>query len=225
MEDNNILTAERSLQIITEQIERSRQMVAKDTGELLYISGLCMICIAILIGLCIYFTGNMAFYIMYILLPAIIYGADRFVKRNKPQVPVSFVGYLVDKTWYTFGTFALLYFVLFNLYPFVMGQQSAENLLQLNITPFRTIILLMGMTIAINGHILKQKWMVVFGIFSGIGGFVWEMFNMTQGLLGWLGLDTSDKGIAYGTHQHRRSRVPLHQGANRGYIRQPKCAD
>ena len=198
MEDNNILTAERSLQIITEQIERSRQMVAKDTGELLYISGLCMICIAILIGLCIYFTGNMAFYIMYILLPAIIYGADRFVKRNKPQVPVSFVGYLVDKTWYTFGTFALLYFVLFNLYPFVMGQQSAENLLQLNITPFRTIILLMGMTIAINGHILKQKWMVVFGIFSGIGGFVWEMFNMTQGLLGWLGLDTSDKGIAYG---------------------------
>ena len=198
MEDNNILTAERSLEIITEQIERSRQMVAKDTGELLYISGLCMICIAILIGLCIYFTGNMAFYIMYILLPAIIYGADRFVKRNKPQVPVSFVGYLVDKTWYTFGTFALLYFVLFNLYPFVMGQQSAENLLQLNITPFRTIILLMGMTIAINGHILKQKWMVVFGIFSGIGGFVWEMFNMTQGLLGWLGLDTSDKGIAYG---------------------------
>lgn len=198
MEEKKNLTAERSLEIITEQIERSRQMVAKDTGELLYISGLCMIGVAILIGLCIYFTGNMAFYIMYILLPAIIYVADRFVKRNKPQVPVGFVGYLVDKTWYTFGTFALLYFVLFNLYPFVMGQQSTENLLQLNITPFRTIILLMGMTIAINGHILKQKWMVVFGILSGIGGFVWEMFNMTQGLLGWLGLDTSDKGIAYG---------------------------
>ena len=198
MDENNNLTAERSLEIITEQIERSRRIVAKDTGELLFISGLCMIVIAILIGFCIYFTGNMAFYIMYILLPALIWGADRYMKRNRPQTPVGLVGYLVDKTWHTFGTFALLYFVLFNLYPFVMGQQSTENLLQLNITPFRTIILLMGMAIAINGHILKSRWMTAFGILSGIGGFAWEMFNMTQGLLGWMGLDTSEKGIAYG---------------------------
>ena len=155
MEENNNLTAERSLEIITEQIERSRRIVAKDTGELLFISGLCMIVIAILIGFCIYFTGNMAFYIMYILLPALIWGADRY-------------------------------------------KQSTENLLQLNITPFRTIILLMGMAIAINGHILKSRWMTAFGILSGIGGFAWEMFNMTQGLLGWMGLDTSEKGIAYG---------------------------
>ena len=28
--------------------------------------------------------------------------------------------------------------------------------------------------------------------------YVAEMFNMTQGLLGWMGLDTSEKGIAYG---------------------------
>ena len=40
MEENNNLTAERSLEIITEQIERSRRIVAKDTGELLFISGL-----------------------------------------------------------------------------------------------------------------------------------------------------------------------------------------
>ncbi len=198
MEERNNLTAERSLEIITEQIERSRQMVAKGTGELLYISGLSMIGMAILIGLCIYYTGNMSFYVMYILLPAIIWGADRLAKRNKPQAPVSYVGYLVDKSWHTFGTFALLYFVLFNLYPFVMGQQSTENLLQLNITPFRTILLLMGMTIAINGYILKQKWMVVCGIFGGIAGFVWELFNMTQNLLAWMGADASEKGITYG---------------------------
>lgn len=198
MEEKENLTAERSLEIITEQIERSRKMVAKDTGELLFIAGLSMIGIAVLIGFCIYFTGNLACYIMYILLPALIYVVDLYVKRNKPQAPTGFVGYLVDKTWHTFGTFALLYFVLFNMYPFVMGQQSTENLLQLNITPFRTILLLMGMTIAINGHILKSRWMVFFGILSGIGGFVWEMFNMTQGLLGWMGIDTSEKSIAYG---------------------------
>ena len=79
-----------------------------------------------------------------------------------------------------------------------MGHQSTENLLQLNITPFRTILLLMGMTIAINGYILKSKWMVVCGIFGGIAGYVWELFNMTQALLTWMGADASEKGIAYG---------------------------
>ena len=198
MEEKDNMTAKRSLEIITEQIERSRQMVAKDTGELLFISGLCTLGMAILVGCIIYFTGNMAYYIMYILLPFIIYVANLLAKRNKPQVPVSFVGYLVDKTWHTFGTFALLYFVLFNLYPFVTGQESTENLLHLDIAPFRTILLLMGMTIAINGHILKSKWMVVCGIFGGIAGFAWELFNMTQGLLNWMGTDASEKGIAYG---------------------------
>lgn len=198
MEENNNMTAERSLEIITEQIERSRQIVAKDTGELLYISGLCIIGISILVGLCIYFTTNMAFYILYILLPAIIYGANRFVKRNKPQAPVSFIGYLVDKTWHTFGTFAILLFVLVSLFPFVTGQEGPEILQHLNIAPFRTILLLMGMTIAITGYILKKKWMIVCGIFGGIAGFEWESFNMTQNLLTWLGADTSENGIAYG---------------------------
>ena len=43
MEDNNILTAERSLEIITEQIERSRKSVSEDVGMSLFISGLCII--------------------------------------------------------------------------------------------------------------------------------------------------------------------------------------
>ena len=198
MEENSNLTAERSLEIITEQIERSRQILAKDTGNMLFFSGLCTIGIAILVGLCIYFTGNMAYYILYILLPAIIYAVNLYANRNNPKAPVSFVGYLVDKTWHTFGTFALLYFVLFNLYPYVTGHESPENLLHLNIAPFRTILLLMGMTIAINGHILKSKWMVVCGIFGGIAGYVWELFNMTQNLLTWMGADASENGIAYG---------------------------
>ena len=198
MEENSNLTAERSLKIITEQIERSRKILAKDTGNMLFFSGLCTIGIAILVGLCIYFTANMAYYILYILLPAVIFGVNFYIKRNNPKAPVSFVGYLVDKTWHTFGTFALLYFVLFNLYPYVTGHESPENLLHLDIAPFRTILLLMGMTIAINGHILKSKWMVVCGIFGGIAGYVWELFNMTQNLLTWMGADASVNGIAYG---------------------------
>ena len=35
------MTAERSLEIITEQIAQSRKAVSKDVGQSLYVSGLC----------------------------------------------------------------------------------------------------------------------------------------------------------------------------------------
>ena len=99
MEEKENMTAERSLKIITEQIERSRQSVSKDTGFSLFISGLCIISIAILTSICAYFTCNSAFYLLYVLIPILIIGIDRYVKRNQPKVPVSLVGSMVDKTF------------------------------------------------------------------------------------------------------------------------------
>ena len=49
MEENNNMTAERSLAIITEQIERSRRAVSKSTGQSLYISGLCTMAMAVIV--------------------------------------------------------------------------------------------------------------------------------------------------------------------------------
>ena len=188
MEENINLTAERSLEIITEQITRSRQVVAKDTGESLYISGICTMGMALLIGLCIFLTGRMDFYLLYMVLPVVIYFADRYAKRNKPKVPASFVGYMVDKTWQTFGIFALSFFVFGILYNYLMRQtETTEVYLRLMVHPFRIILLLMGMAITINGYILKSRWMVVCGVIGGIGGFVWESFYVTQTLVGWLG--------------------------------------
>jgi len=62
MEENSNMTAERSLEIITEQIERSRKEVGKDTGLSLYVSGICTMGMALLIGILIYLTSNTAWY-------------------------------------------------------------------------------------------------------------------------------------------------------------------
>ncbi len=200
MEEKSNLTAERSLEIITEQIERSRQAVAKNTGQTLYISGLCMVGWSLLIGLCIYFTGNLAFYLLYILLPLIIYVVDRYAKRNRSKVPESLVGNMVDKTWQTFGIFVLSYFVLANLYNALMSHESPEVYMRLQISPLRTILLLMGMAITINGYILKSRWLVWCGIIGGIGGFFWESFHMTQMLVGRFGdyTNANYRGITHG---------------------------
>lgn len=181
MEEKDNLTAERSLEIITEQIERSRRVVAKDAGLSLYVAGLCTMGMALLIGLCIYFTANMAFFLLYITLPVVIYFADRFAKRNQTKVPASFVGTMVNKTWQTFGIFVLSFFVFVNLYNILMGHtESPEVYSRLVIHPFRIILLLMGMAITMNGYILKSRWLVWCGIVGGIGGFIWESFYVTQ---------------------------------------------
>ena len=201
MEEKSNMTAERSLEIITEQIERSRQMVAKKTGHSLYIAGLCTMCMALIIGVCILLSGNTAFYLLYVILPIIIYGVDRYVNRNKPKVPDSFVSQMVDKTWQTFGIFVALFFVFVILYNLLMSHtESPEVYTRLVVHPFRIILLLFGMAITINGYILKSRWMVICGIIGGIGGFAWESFYVTQTLVGWLGNYTNSNycGIVFG---------------------------
>ena len=69
MEEKNNMTAERSLEIITEQIERSRQSVSKDVGMSLFIAGLCIIGVAFVTSICTLLTGNMAFHLLYVLIP------------------------------------------------------------------------------------------------------------------------------------------------------------
>ena len=80
------MTAERSLEIITKQIERNRKSVSKDTGLSLFISGLCIIGIAILTSICAVLTGNMAFHLLYVLIPVLVIGIERYVKRCEGEL-------------------------------------------------------------------------------------------------------------------------------------------
>ena len=190
MEENINMTAERSLEIITQQIERSRKSVSEDVGMSLFISGLCIIGIAFVTCIGALLTGNMAFHLLYVLVPVLVIGIERYVKRNKPKAPTSFIGTMVDKTWQTFGIFVLTFFVLSILFNRLMLHDAlvADNMqvyFQNRISPVRIILLMMGMAVTINGYTLKSKWMVWCGIIGGIGGFFWESFCVTQTLLAW----------------------------------------
>ena len=182
------MTAERSLEIITEQIERSRKSVSEDVAMSLFIAGLCIIGVAIITILCALLTGNMAFHLLYGLIPIFVIGIERYIKRGKPKVPDSLIGTMVDKTWQTFGIFALAFFILSLLFNRLMLHDAivADNIqvyFQNHVSPVRIILLMMGMAVTINGYTLKSKWMVWCGIIGGIGGFFWESFGVTQMLL------------------------------------------
>ena len=187
MEETMNLTAERSLEIITEQIERSRKSVSEDVGMTLLSSGLCIVGVAIIVSIGALLTHNWVFYLLYMLIPIFIWAIERHVKRNKPKVPASVISNMVDKTWQTFGIFVVAFFVLTILFNNLMfyDAQVADNMqvyFQNRINPVRIILLLMGMAVTINGYILKSKWMVWCGIIGGLGGFFWEAFRITDTL-------------------------------------------
>ena len=170
MEENANLTAERSLEIITEQIERSRNVVAKDTGQLLCLSGLATMGTAVIVALVDGLSGFPTGHLLWLVLPIIIWLIMRIHDRKRVQAPVSLVGTLVGKTWWTFGgivigfyLFALIWnFLVMRLYDDLATATQAR----VAITP--VIILLMGMAVAITGHILKRRWLVLFGIIGGL---------------------------------------------------------
>ena len=110
-----------------------------------------------------------------------ILGIDNYIKKDKPKAPVSLVGSMVDKTWQTFGIFALSFCVFAVLFNFFMGRiNTPEMYARFAIHPFRIILLLMGMAITINGYILKSRWLIWCGIIGGIGGFIWQTFGVAD---------------------------------------------
>ncbi len=170
MEGNANLTAERSLEIITEQIERSRIVVAKDTGQLLYLSGLATMGTAIIVALVNGLSASPMGQLLWLVLPFIIWGIKRIHDNKQVQAPVSLVGTLVCKTWWSFG-YIVIGFYLFALIWNILVLRLYDNLTtatqaMVAITP--VIILLMGMAVAITGHILKRRWLVLFGILGGL---------------------------------------------------------
>lgn len=186
MEEEFGLTPARSLEIIQEQIERSRKSVSKDVGKSLIIASLCLIGVAIVASICLVLFHK-DFDLLYLLVPVLIIGINRYISRNTPKVPANPIRSMVDKTWLTFGIFAFSVYILSVLFNEMQLRSAlaADNMqvyFQNRINPVQIILLLMGMSVTVNGFILKNRWMVWCGILGGIGGFFWESFCLTETL-------------------------------------------
>ena len=165
MEEKSNMTAERSLEIISEQIAQTRHAVSKITGEALYVAGLCTMATAVVIAIINSVSETPFGNLLWLLLPVVIKQSSRNI--YKTPAPESLIGTLVGKTWLTFAVFSLTYFVIAHIWNFVMirfySQMPAS---QLPIS--MVIVLFMGMAVTITGYILKKKWLVWAGIVGGL---------------------------------------------------------
>jgi len=188
MEENSNMTAERSLEIITEQIERSRQIVSKTTGQSLFIAGICIMCTAVLVAVINLITISQGMigigHLLWFLLPFIILKLSRIYTKDSAHTPTSFVGSMIAKTWITFGYFAIGFFVIALVWSLIAPtffSLSECVATQIRVAP--VIVLLMGMAITITGHILRQRWLITFGIMAGLLCFAWEHFHVGEAIV------------------------------------------
>ena len=188
MEENSNLTAERSLEIITQQIAQSRRSVSKEVGDSLFIGGICTMSMSILVGIVNIVAANNGMmgigHLLWFVLPVIIWLFSRHSNKERAKAPVSLVSTMVAKTWSTFAIFVLCFFATAVIFGFITSRLlPLDNCAVINIKVTPIIVLLMGMSITITGHILKQRWLVIFGIIGGLGCFMWETLDISQRLL------------------------------------------
>ena len=167
MEENMELTAERSLEIITEQLEKSRRAVSKDTGEWLFVTGLIAMIISVIVASANLLSWTPLFHLLWFAFPLVLWLVMKFIKRNRVPVPESFVGTLVKKTWYTILAFALVYSVIAVVWNRCLQvYEGYEVFLRagMHITP--TVITLLAVAVSITGLILKKSSLVWFGLLS-----------------------------------------------------------
>ena len=167
MEENMELTAERSLEIITEQLEKSRRAVSKDTGEWLFVTGLIAMIMSVIVASANLLSWTPLFHLLWFALPVVIWLVMKRINRNSVPVPESFVGTLVRKTWYTILAFSLVYVVIATVWNIVLQHyESPEVFLYagMHITPI--IITLLAVAVSMTGLILKKSALVWFGLLS-----------------------------------------------------------
>jgi len=172
MEENKNLTAERSLEIITEQIEGSRRTITQNSSKSLICWGVCVFVFALLIA---YLWKNCGGPVWNILWGAMwLFGClgEWLISKHKEPVGPSFVGKTVGQVWATFGIFigAIgLFFCLNGLGLLSVDFTLPHGHLYINLTSI--ISLCFGIASTTTGAILKNAFMQICGLIAGLGGF------------------------------------------------------
>ena len=162
MEENMNMTAERSLEIITEQIERSRRVIAKNSGKPLILWGILVALTATVIWYLWTKTGSPAWNFLWFAMSAIGSLCMCFITRNSEKIPRTETSRTLGKVWKWFGIIATGFFALIWIAWGIRSVAGIEGTLKVDLTMI--ITLMMGLCSTISGAILKFNFVTVSSI-------------------------------------------------------------
>ena len=176
MKEKENMTAERSLEIIRDSIERSQRTITKNSSYSLVWWGICVILFALLIAYLWKNHGGPVWNVLWAVMWVFGYIGERVIDKRKEPVPENFVSKTIGHVWATFGIFIGAIGIIFGLIGCglltfsinVSGEHLADNL-YINLTSI--ISLCFGIASTITGFITKNRIVQICGFVAGLGGF------------------------------------------------------
>jgi hypothetical protein len=172
MEEKNNMTAERSLEIIKESIERSQRTINKNSSIPLIWWGGCVVVFSLIIAYLWNNHGGPVWNMLWAVLWLIGYAGNWMIDKRRESVPTTFVGKVIGHVWTTFGVFCCSVGMLFG---FIGSGMLPMGLIMPKVYVFGCITsiisLCFGMGTTITGLVISNRIIQICGLIAGIGGF------------------------------------------------------
>ena len=165
-EMENNLTAENSLRLIAETIDRSRRTIARNSGKPLILWGVLVAVTAAVIWALWSKTGSSAWNFLWFAMSAIGAVCMHFMMRSSEKVPETEVRRMLGKIWMWFGLFSTGFFALVWAAWGIRCAIGIEGPLNVDLTLI--IVLLMGLCGTLSGAVLKFRPITVSSVVATI---------------------------------------------------------
>lgn len=149
------LTAESSLRLIAETIEKSRNAIAKNSGKPLILWGTLVSLTAIIVWALWSHTGSPMWNLLWFAMSAIGGVGTYFLTRNQEKVPESETKRILGSIWKWFGIFSTGFYALLWLVALILYVRDSSAVITVDLTLI--ITLMMGLCGAISGSVMKMK--------------------------------------------------------------------
>ena len=165
--ESNELNPEKSLQIISEAVRRSRREFEKNAGTPLIIWGMSILLLSLVVWLVWKSTDNPAWNFLWfstIILWIVFSIIDK--KKEKKVKTKNFLGEIIGYVWISYGIFAI---GLSAVSCFIFSSNFNLNIYLSSVFLVPIIGILLGFSAMITGLLVKNLWIVIAGIINGLG--------------------------------------------------------
>jgi len=166
MEQNKEMTAQESLQLITESFNKSRKDILRNSAKHFILWGTLLTAISLAIYLLWHFTGKPQWNFLWFAMPVIGYPFAALIGKNSVAIPQNEVSKMLGGVWSVFGAFAITLSAI------------AVFLVPMNITLI--IVIILGLAECFSGVLLKNWPIIVAGFLLGIGGAVFALLVKSE---------------------------------------------
>ena len=169
MEQNKEMTAQESLNLISETMSNSRKEIVRNSGKYFVLWGVLLTVFSLLVYFLWKTTGKVAWNNLWFALPIIGYPLSIWAKnKEKDSRAENFISRINGGIWGTFGVFACSVALFSVLYSQFFDSPLTTIVLGVTLSP--QIVLLFGMAETISGITLKNWTIKIAGWITGIGG-------------------------------------------------------